>query len=357
MHFTSTLAFSAALFAAPAWSWGVEGHKTVATIAQIHLLPSARRAIRDILPDKYNGSLAGIATWPDEVRNETQWKWSKELHFVNGKNDKPPKNCLFGEQGWESDMNVLNGIVNMTRIITNSTGEQQDFALRFLTHFLGDVHQPLHLTGHYWGANNVPVLYEGNHRRLHSVWDDDLIEYRIRTLTNYTTALPTSPAPSLSPSTLLRNKHIESALTGSNYDPLVRWIVLEGIYGWWAGELNEWTTCPQLDVQRQGEGQKTMQNLPYEDPLDVPVCPYHWSAPSHQMVCDFIWRSDFEGVKNWTEAVFQIELEPEYGSLIRDKKTIEKQLALGGMRLAATLNTVLGSEEEMTMFGAMPRVF
>ncbi|KAG8707185.1 hypothetical protein FRC09_001975 [Ceratobasidium sp. 395] len=356
MHLTSTLSFSAALFAAPTWGWGPDGHKTVATIAQIHLLPSARRAIRDILPDEYNGSLANVATWADEARDQPQWNGTRDLHFVNGKNDEPPERCVFGQEGWTSDVNILNGIVDNTRIITSSTGADQDFALRFLTHFLGDVHQPLHLTGHYRGANRVPVLYEGIHRDLHTVWDDDLIAHRIRTLTNYTTALPTSPSPSLPPRTLLGNKHIESALTGSNYDPLVRWIMVEGIYGWWADKLNEWATCPQR-VRRQGVEQKVMENLPFEDPLDVPACPYHWSAPSHQLVCDFIWREDFEGVEDGQEPVFNIELEPEYGDIIRDKKTIEKQLALGGMRLAATLNTVLGSEEEKRELGVVPWVF
>ncbi|KAG9102271.1 hypothetical protein FS749_009611 [Ceratobasidium sp. UAMH 11750] len=42
---------------------------------------------------------------------------------------------------------------------------------------------------------------------------------------------------------------IESALTGSNYDPLVRWIVLEGIYGWWNDQLEDWTTCSLFELR------------------------------------------------------------------------------------------------------------
>ncbi|KAG9089110.1 hypothetical protein FRC07_012401, partial [Ceratobasidium sp. 392] len=332
-------------------------HKTVATIAQIHLLPSAQRAVRAILPGSSNGSLASVASWPDEVRDKDEWKWSKPLHFVNAKNDFPPQNCAFGEFGWLSEGNVFNAIVNMTRNLDRLTGDTQDQALRFLTHFFGDVHQPLHLTGRYFGANMVPVIYNGKNTNLHSVWDDDLILHRIRTLTNYTTPLPTSPTPSLPPPLLVRNKHIESALKGANYDPLVRWIVLEGIYGWWANELDEWTTCPQLDVQGQSQDQQTMKNPPFEDPTDVRVCPYHWSAPAHQLICDFIWRPDFTGIEKGETPVWKIELEPEYGDQVRNKKIIEKQLALGGMRLAAVLNEVLGSEEDKQLFGVLPRLF
>ncbi|QRV96018.1 S1/P1 nuclease [Ceratobasidium sp. AG-Ba] len=357
MRLCSILTLSAALFAAPAWSWGNEGHEIVATIAQIHLLPSAEIAVRGILPQAFNGSLASVATWPDEVRKHPAWNWSAQYHFVNGKDDLPPQDCAFGKHGWISDKNILNGIVDATRNLTHFTGRAQDYALRFLTHFLGDVHQPLHLTGSFFGANLVPVIYEGKNTSLHSAWDDDLVLHRIRTLTNYTTRLPTSPTPSLPPSTVLRNKRIESALTGSNYDPLVRWIVLEGIDRWWADKVKDWATCPQWDV-RDCNGQTVMDKLPFEDPLDVPVCPYHWSVPTHQMLCDFVWRPEFKGVKRAKDAVYEIEIEtPEYAGRVRDEKMIERQFALGGIRLAATINTVLGSEAERRAFGVFPVLF
>ncbi|KAG8718219.1 hypothetical protein FRC08_005713 [Ceratobasidium sp. 394] len=57
------------------------------------------------------------------------------------------------------------------------------------------------------------------------------------------------------------------------------------------------------------------------------------------MVCDFIWRADLEGVKDPKNGTYTIELNtPEYAGRVRDEKMVEKQLALGGMRLAAVLN-------------------
>ncbi|KAG8740698.1 hypothetical protein FRC10_004043 [Ceratobasidium sp. 414] len=204
----------------------------------------------------------------------------------------------------------------------------------------------------------VPVKFDGQNTSLHFMWDDHLILYRIRTLLNYTSPLPTSPTPTLPPPTLARNRHIESALTGSNYDPLVRWIVLEGIYGWWKDQIDSWTTCPQFDLARS-QGQEVFKlGAPFEDPVDVPVCPYHWAEPSHQMLCDFIWRADLQGVKDPKNVTYSIELNtPEYAGRVRDEKMVEKQLALGGLRLAATLNEVLGSEEEKRAFGVRPSLF
>jgi len=36
-------------------------------------------------------------------------------------------------------------------------------ALKFLIHFVGDLHQPLHLTGRARGGNSVKVLFDRRH--------------------------------------------------------------------------------------------------------------------------------------------------------------------------------------------------
>ncbi|KAG9096212.1 hypothetical protein FRC06_008905, partial [Ceratobasidium sp. 370] len=308
----------------------VFGHKITATIAQIHLLPSTKLAICSILPRSSNCSLASIATWADDVKKQPEWTWSANLHFVNGLDDHPPENCTFIKYGWSADQNILRGIVNTTRQVKSSHGDQRDTSLRFLTHYLGDLHQPLHLTGRDAGGNQVPVIFAGQNASFHFMWDSLLTLYRIRTLSNYTTPLPTSPTPSLPERTLIRNRLIESALTGSNYDPLVRWIVVEGIYGWWKDEIDIWTACPRFGSSGEGQGMLRVRP-PFDDPVDVPVCPHHWAKPTHQMLCDFIWRADLEGAKDPKNVTYSIELNtPEYAGRVRDEKMVEKQLALGG---------------------------
>jgi hypothetical protein len=41
----------------------------------------------------------------------------------------------------------------------------RDIALRFLVHFMGDLHQPLHLTGRDRGGNGAMFSFEGHHRK------------------------------------------------------------------------------------------------------------------------------------------------------------------------------------------------
>jgi hypothetical protein len=102
--------------------------------------------------------LATIATWADRIRAFPQYRWAAAFHYVGGIGDWPPDTCYFGEDGWEGKdgVNVLAGIWNTTRWVRDSRGGGEP--LKFLIHFLGDLHQPLHLTARERGGNEgTPV--------------------------------------------------------------------------------------------------------------------------------------------------------------------------------------------------------
>ncbi|QRW23541.1 S1/P1 nuclease [Rhizoctonia solani] len=398
-----------ASLATPALSWGAAGHEITATIAQMHLLPSAQDEICKILPANFNCRLSGIAAWADKIRGLPQFRWTSGCTMSIQAMIGHPRNAPLavrmenGSEHSERSGQCHQGCRNAPR---------RDYALRFLVHFMGDIHMPLHLTGRDKGGNEGKafqlarpaleltlshldrVRYDGRITNLHSLWDGRLIAQRIRTLPNYTIPLPTHPTPSFPPEAIERNRQIESVLHGAIYDPYVRWIVLEGIYGWWTDELEEWTTCPQFDltskkpvipvnptsfgglvepeeerkfvIRGSRRGQTVLApkehafGLPFEDPSDVPVCPYHWSAPIHKLNCDFIWPANLTSPHDPkhpgpTPAKDLIELDtPEYAGRIRKDKVIEKLMALGGLRLAGVLNELLGSEEELKKYGARP---
>lgn len=46
--------------------------------------------------------------------------------------------------------------------------------MRFLLHFIGDIHQPLHTEDELRGGNGIPVLFRKKHTTLHGVWDTDI---------------------------------------------------------------------------------------------------------------------------------------------------------------------------------------
>ena len=49
-------------------------------------------------------------------------------------------------------------------------------ALRWVVHFVADLHQPLHVVGEDRGGNDVLVRFPGRHTNLHRLWDGDLID-------------------------------------------------------------------------------------------------------------------------------------------------------------------------------------
>jgi hypothetical protein len=157
----------------------VVGHEIVATIAQIHLHPSVFPTICTILnysspnPNEPQCHLAPVATWADKFKYKM--RWSAPLHYVNGLDDHPPQTCAFpGARGWAGKQggNVLGAIRNVTNIleewnstrhniVTNSADDLANEAMKFLVHFLGDMHMPLHLVGRDRGGNSQKVRFDG----------------------------------------------------------------------------------------------------------------------------------------------------------------------------------------------------
>ena len=144
----------------------LEGHEIVATIAQMYLHPTVLPTLCDIL-DLPNGRchMASVATWADQHRN--QMRWSAALHYIGALDDYPSQTCAFpGARGWagRQGVNVLDGIQNTTNLLLDWVNEDAsdavaNEALKFLIHFVGDMHQPLHLTGRDRGGNSVKVRF------------------------------------------------------------------------------------------------------------------------------------------------------------------------------------------------------
>ena len=156
-------------------SWGVTGHRTVGKIAESHLTPNARAGVKDLLGDQ---SLADVSTWADEVRREPSYKQTGPWHYINlplGLSYDAFKDRV--ENMLES--NVYSALVEQMRLITDKTvpREKKAEALKFIVHFVGDLHQPMHISrAEDQGGNTIQLNYNGQGTNLHSLWDSKLIE-------------------------------------------------------------------------------------------------------------------------------------------------------------------------------------
>lgn len=156
-------------------SWGFTGHRTVALIAANHLTPQAKAAVTDLL----NGqSMADVSTWADEVRNQPEYKNTAGWHFLNlplGL-DKIAFDQFVKAQSKE---NVYTALLKQKDILMSksSTREQKVEALKFIIHFVGDAHQPMHISREEdKGGNTIQVQFGGKGTNLHSLWDSKLLD-------------------------------------------------------------------------------------------------------------------------------------------------------------------------------------
>ena len=173
-------------FAPHAAAWGDQGHQIVALVARHYLTPSARHAVdallaadRDTLtaPD-----MASRATWADRYRDSdrgttrVRYEHTREWHFVNTELDDGdidaachghrPLPAGTAASAGPADDCVVDKIVQFERELADPATPHAEklLALKFLLHFIGDAHQPLHAADHHdSGGNLVPVVPQGTH--------------------------------------------------------------------------------------------------------------------------------------------------------------------------------------------------
>lgn len=153
-----------------ALAWGPVGHKVVAQIAENQLTPKARAGIKTLLGDQ---GLADIANWADSIKGESQWVHTKGWHFVDIDDGEDYGSIEHDDRG-----DIVTAITEMVRTLKNpgASKEQKEIALKFVVHFVGDIHQPLHVgRPNDLGGNSVKINFMGKNTNLHALWDTGLI--------------------------------------------------------------------------------------------------------------------------------------------------------------------------------------
>lgn len=176
------LIFTLLIMTAPtaAFAWGAEGHRVTGLVAADLLTPKARLRMNQLMP---GADLADIALYMDINRRELteQIPGSDKWHYDNQPvcKIKPYAEYCAGGNCASAQIPVYFKVLGNTA----ATQEARVQALRFLVHMVGDIHQPLHAADDDdLGGNLKFVLVPGNdmQRRLHSVWDSDLVKLAIR---------------------------------------------------------------------------------------------------------------------------------------------------------------------------------
>jgi len=270
-------------------------------------------------------------------------KWSAPLHYANAVADHPPQLCLFpGAKGWEGrqDGNVLAAVRNTTDLLYQWVQQGSDpsdpvasEALKFLIHFVGDMHQPFHLAGRERGANEVHVHWGNKKANLHAVWDTQVV---VRAVEN----TPSQWEKPLAPA-------VEEHLHGSPYDSLIRKILVQGISQTWADEFDSWIHCPAANPSTSGGGDQIVFQPQWkpDETDDEFICPWNWATPIHQLTCDWVWpkQLDEPPYNENGGPLLQLDTE-EYAGKITEEWVVEKLLAMAGVRLASIINLIFAQQ-------------
>ncbi|XP_020088057.1 endonuclease 2-like [Ananas comosus] len=262
-------------------AWGKDGHYMVCKVAEQYLTRKASRAVMDLLPEEAEGEFASVCSWADQVR--FRYRWASPLHYIN----TPAGVCNFD---YERDCHNSKGQQHMCVVgaINNFTMQLQTYyedpsseynlpeSLKFLAHFMGDVHQPMHVGfDNDEGGNTIAVHWYRRKSNLHHVWDVNILE-------------------------TAKRKFYDNDLT-SMIDAIRTNITDE-----WSDEVDEWKTCPEKSM----------------------ACADGYASESIQLACDYAYKDVDQGST----------LEDDY--FLSRLPVIEKRIAQAGVRLATLLNRI-----------------
>jgi hypothetical protein len=341
MKRTISLLLSGIILLAPAGSafaWGDNGHQTVGKIASLRIKPQTAEKIAQIL--KPGETLANIASWADSVKhrigktdpdedtnaflqdiahNEKNAEW----HY-----DDLPLDCKDYQTctGFTPDNDVIHMLNVCIRTLQGHPDPDhplsQRNALKLLVHFLGDMHQPLHIGCGFIDVNGphgtiviarnpetirqkklpsdngANQLVIGNDKKkLHAYWDFDLVTSLMQ--------LTDKPTPDALGSFLKETVHPKS-----NWNP--------------RGPIDTWGAQWATDSLQQSRDH-TYKGLKITRQRTITL-----TNNSGQPVI-----RDGQVV---TDTVYDITRPPNYEKLNRE--LVRQQLAKGGYRLAKLLDAI-----------------
>jgi hypothetical protein len=209
-------ALAAAVLSAPltCLAWGDEGHQVIGSLAYKRLTPKARKAVDALLAQDKDTltkpDFVSRTTWADKFRDsdrnttKVHYKATHKWHFVDVEIDGGSlQDACFGRpqlaagapasQG-PPDACVVDKIEQFRTALADPATPPAEklLALKFLMHFVGDVHQPLHAADHNDSGGNavaIEVAPSSSQANLHAYWDTRLVSKLGANVTTASTAV------------------------------------------------------------------------------------------------------------------------------------------------------------------------
>jgi hypothetical protein len=161
--------------------WGNTGHRAIGEIASKHLSRRVQRKINKILDGQ---SLAMVSTFADDIKSDAAFRKYSTWHYVNLNDDETYQTSKKNPKG-----DLVTAIERCKQVLLDKNSSKADkaFHLKMLVHFIGDLHQPMHV-GRVSdrGGNDFKVKWFYNNSNMHRVWDSEMINSFNMTYTELT---------------------------------------------------------------------------------------------------------------------------------------------------------------------------
>ena len=151
--------------------WSATGHRVVGKIANQYLTSKTKRNIKKILNNK---SLDFVSTFADDIKSDKRYNEFYTWHYIN-----MPLDQNYEDSEKSSSGDLVSGINYCIKVIkdNNSSNDDKAFYLKLLIHFVGDLHQPMHVgLVEDKGGNDFKLQWFYKDSNLHSVWDREMID-------------------------------------------------------------------------------------------------------------------------------------------------------------------------------------
>ena len=157
--------------------WGWDAHKMVCAIAWWDMEESTQEKVQELLAvdGRYDRFLESCL-WADEVRGRDaaydRWTTAHYVNLPRGANEFDiDRDCA-------NTFCVVEGIIESRDVLgaSDEVNRERLDALRFLSHMMSDIHQPLHAGyADHRGGNDTRITLFGDETNLHAAWDYGLI--------------------------------------------------------------------------------------------------------------------------------------------------------------------------------------
>ncbi len=155
-------------------AFGSIGHQQVCSLAYQLVKPDTRQQIDLLLALGPEQTLAQGCVWPDEARREQAYQFTTPFHYLNVPRQQTqvkPADCA-------ANGCLLSALQHYAALLKQGgQNRQRAEALLFYSHFVADLHQPLHVSyADDLGGNKTAVYYFGKPSNLHGIWDTAMLK-------------------------------------------------------------------------------------------------------------------------------------------------------------------------------------